>query len=64
MCISEKEIKICRSKRSYKSLILADAYAEIISYKHPESPKQRPYYCKLCCKYHLTCGQSNIKEMK
>lgn len=64
MSVSKKEIEVCLSKRSYNSLALAEAFSEIMHYRYPDSPKQRPYYCKLCCKYHLTCGQTNLKEIE
>lgn len=58
MHISEKEIRVCKKKITYPNLIQARVWAKIINKKYKDSPEQRPYKCKICKRYHLTCGSS------
>ena len=62
--ISQNDIKICQHKRTYATLVSALRMANIINWAHPNQPKQRPYKCPVCHKYHLTCGASNLDLFK
>jgi len=64
MMITPNERAICNRKKTYQTLIGALRMANAINWAHPRQPKQRPYLCRVCNKYHLTCGASNIKGVK
>ncbi len=61
MTVSARDVEVCQNKKVYNTLLLAKRMANGINWAYPNQPKQRPYKCRVCGKYHLTCGASNIE---